>query len=180
MKYVALLRAINVGGRTVTMTRLRDVFESEGLQKVTTFIASGNVIFETRASNVALLERRVEAALQSSLGFEVDTMIRTIAQVASIAALEPFGPRQDGPADAEVSAITDYVAFLKVAPDDAAVARLMAQASDADALHVAGSELYWRRLDRAASRFTGNSLERALGMPATVRNINTVRKLAAL
>jgi uncharacterized protein (DUF1697 family) len=181
MKYVAFLRAINVGGRTVTMSRLREVFENEGFQKVATFIASGNVLFETRATNAAALERRIEGALLSSLGFEVDTMIRTITQVAAAAALDPFGSRQGAKSgDEEGDPITDYVAFLKEAPGHAAAARLMGQATDADALHLAGSELYWRRLDRAKSRFSGAALERALGMPATVRNINTVQKLAAL
>jgi uncharacterized protein (DUF1697 family) len=56
----------------------------------------------------------------------------------------------------------------------------MRQAGAADALRVMGRELYWQRRDRDASRFTGSTLERAIGMPATVRNVTTVRKIAAL
>lgn len=175
MRYVALLRAINVGGRTVTMTRLREVFVADGFQNVTTMIASGNVLFDSRATNRSSLEQRIESMLHAALGFDVDTMVRSSEQLAAIAAFEPFGARS-----AASAGTTEYVAFLKRAPDADAIARAMQQASDADALHVAGSELYWQRRDRAASRFSGSTLERALGMPATVRKTTTVRKLAAL
>lgn len=175
MKYVAFLRAINVGGRTVTMARLRGVFESAGMANVTTFIASGNVLFDSRSTNAGALERRAEAALESALGFAVDTMVRTRAEVADAATFEAFGPRHK-----TADPVTDYVAFLKSAPDGPAIDRLMAQASEADALHVRGRELYWQRRSQAASKFSGSTLERALGIPATVRNRNTVQKLAIL
>jgi uncharacterized protein (DUF1697 family) len=175
VKYAAFLRAINVGGRTVTMARLREVLVRAELQEVTTFIASGNVLFESRSPNAAALERRIEKALLDALGFEVETMVRTHEEVAAAAAQQPFGVPPDMP-----GGVADYVAFLKHEPDAPAVARLMGLVSEADALHVIGRELYWRRHDRAASRFTGSALERALGMAATVRNLNTVQKVAAL
>jgi len=179
MDYVAFLRAINVGGRTVTMKRLRDVFVDAGFQNVSTFIASGNVLFTSRASNAMTLEARIESALASSLGFDVATMLRTKEQLAAVATFEPFarGVRTPLPSGGE---ITDYIAFLKGTPDTAAIDRVMGLASVADALLVHGRELYWQRRDRDASRVTGSSLERALGLPVTVRNVNTVRRMAAL
>src|SRR5690606_25392659 len=68
--HVALLRAINVGGRTVKMDALRTICEEMGLTKVETFIASGNVIFESRAG-AAVLEKKIEAHLRKVLGYEV-------------------------------------------------------------------------------------------------------------
>jgi uncharacterized protein (DUF1697 family) len=84
MKYVAFLRAINVGGRVVKMEALRGHFEALGFADVDTFIASGNVIFESAAEQ-ASVKTTIEAHLRSSLGFEVATFVRTIAEVHEVA-----------------------------------------------------------------------------------------------
>ncbi|MBK8836052.1 MAG: DUF1697 domain-containing protein [Anaerolineae bacterium] len=70
-RYFAFLRAINVGGRNVTMAVLRNAFTSLGLQDVETFIASGNVIFASKSDDCAALESTIEAGLQKTLGYEV-------------------------------------------------------------------------------------------------------------
>ena len=57
-KFVAFLRAINVGGHLVKMDELRGLFEALGFSNVETFIASGNVIFDSKATNVKSLERK--------------------------------------------------------------------------------------------------------------------------
>ena len=63
-RFIAFLRAINVGrGRTVKMRSLRQVFESLGFSEVATFIASGNVVFETRTKKSQMLERKIERGL---------------------------------------------------------------------------------------------------------------------
>src|SRR6185369_8391120 len=59
-KYVAFLRAINVGGHVVKMDQLRALFEALGFANVETFIASGNVIFDSKSKNVAALERKID------------------------------------------------------------------------------------------------------------------------
>jgi uncharacterized protein (DUF1697 family) len=68
-RYVAFLRAINVGGHIVKMDQLRKLFEGLRLANVETFIASGNVIFDCGAEDAQKLERRIEAHLQKSLGY---------------------------------------------------------------------------------------------------------------
>ena len=75
--YIAFLRAINVGGRTVKMDRLRGLFEHLGYADVETFIASGNVIFQSPAEDTRALEQQIEAHLAASLGYEVATFVRT-------------------------------------------------------------------------------------------------------
>ncbi|HQF71057.1 MAG TPA: hypothetical protein PLH39_07245, partial [Promineifilum sp.] len=73
------------------------------------------------------------------------------------------------------------VAFLKARPDEAATARLLAHRSDSDDFAVHGREVYWlRRAQQSDTNFSGARLERAMKMPATVRSITTVRKLAEL
>ncbi len=68
-KYVAFLRAINVGGHTVKMDYLRGLFEAIGSRNVETFIASGNVIFDSKSKNAPALERRIEKHLEETLGY---------------------------------------------------------------------------------------------------------------
>ena len=67
-RYVAFLRAINVGGHTVKMEDLRRLFETMGFANVETFIASGNVIFESKSKNTQAMERKIENHLRESLG----------------------------------------------------------------------------------------------------------------
>ena len=89
-KYIAFLRAINVGGHTVKMDRLREIFEEMGLTNVETFIASGNVIFKTSSKNMDALAKEIEKGLKDSLGFEVATFIRSDSELAHIADYKPF------------------------------------------------------------------------------------------
>ena len=173
LPYIAFLRAINVGGRTIKMDHLRSLFAEMDFVNVATFIASGNVIFGSPETDTAALERAIEDGLQDRLGYRVDTFIRTPAELATVAATWPFNE-----ADRD-AAHTLFIAFLGAAPDDAARARLMAYTTSVDAFHVDGREVYWLRRDALGdSSFAGGALEKALGMPATVRNGRTVEKLA--
>ena len=79
---IAFLRAVNVGGHTVKMDALRRHFESLGFSNVETFIASGNVIFETPFKNARTLESSIENKLRDALGYEVAAFLRTDAELA--------------------------------------------------------------------------------------------------
>jgi len=84
MRYAALLRAINVGGHTVKMKELCTLFEAMKLSNVRSVIASGNVLFESRAG-AAALEARIEDGLRKSLGYDVETFLRTLRTPPKIA-----------------------------------------------------------------------------------------------
>lgn len=173
MRYVALLRAINVGGRTVKMDRLRVLFEEMKLQNVQTYIASGNVIFDSSAA-AASLEARVEKQLARALGFEVPTLIRAAPDLVAAADREPFAKH---PPLTKAGAL--YVGFLKGDPGRDALKRVVALAGDGSAFALHGRELYWRAEDRrAVLEIPIVKFERALGCDATFRNVTTVRKLA--
>lgn len=172
-RYVAFLRAINVGKRTVKMDRLRNVFQEMGFGDVATFIASGNVIFTAEAQDGRALEQRIEAGLREALGYEVETFIRTPAELRAVAEHRPFG--------AEGDEHTVYVNFLyEPLPADAAE-RLLALQTEVDEFHVHGREFYWlARKKISESLVTGPMMSRAIGkVPSTNRNVTTVRKLAA-
>jgi uncharacterized protein (DUF1697 family) len=172
-QYVAFLRAINVGGRTVKMTKLREIFESLGFIDVETFIASGNVIFRSRSANTAALEKKVEQALEESLGFDVSTLIRSTTELASIAGFDAF-PGSASPRS------TMYVGLLKSAPDAAIREKVRALSAANDEFRVEGRELYWlchtKMMQSVAS---GALLEKTVGTRATFRNVTTLRKLSA-
>ena len=151
-RLIAFLRAINVGGHTVTMERLRKEFEALGLKDVETFIASGNVIFTSRSADLAALEKKIEARLRASLGYEVATFVRTDAEVAAVAGYQPF----------------------------AAARAVMTFKTETDDFRVKGREVYWLRKTRHSdSPFKYVSLEKKLKIRATFRGINTVARLAA-
>jgi len=171
--YIAFLRAINVGGHTVKMEHLRGLFEQVGFSGVETFIASGNVIFQAPVEDARVLEQQIESHLRQSLGYEVATFVRTAAEVAVIAANQPF------PQD-EIESNTLYIGFLQAPPGDEALRKLTALQTPLDNFHVHGRELYWLcRTTISQSKVSGAKIERALGMPTTLRNVTTVRKLAA-
>jgi len=172
VKYVAFLRAVNVGGRTVKMETLRRTLGGIGLTNVETVIASGNVLFDSSARKDDALAKRIEAALAETLGFEVATFVRSAAEVCSIAAHQPFG-KGAGPG-------TLYVALLRAEPDKASARKLLGFASAIDEFRVRNREVFWlcRKKSMLDSAFSGALLEKTLGMPATLRNMNTMVRIA--
>jgi len=174
-RYAALLRALNVGGHTVTMARLRELFEQAGLSGVETVIASGNVIFGTSARAVAPLERRIERHLHEALGYAVATFIRTPDELARVVRARPFKPSAVAESGTRV-----FVAFLGREPTTRRRQDALALRTGTDDLVVDGREIYWLcRVPANEASVSGAMLEKALDLPVTVRNITTVRKLAA-
>jgi uncharacterized protein (DUF1697 family) len=174
-KFIAFLRAINVGGHTIKMDALRKLFEGLGFTNVETFIASGNVIFETPPEGAESLEKKIESHLQANLGYEVATFLRTPTEVAEVVNYLPFPS-----SELEAEGNWLYIAFLPAPPEAESQVKLMALRNPVDDFHVHGREMYWlRRSKIGESTFSGALLEKTLGMPATMRNSTTVRKIAA-
>ena len=173
-RYVAFLRAVNVGGRIVKMDALRRHFEAEGFTKVETFIASGNVIFDTKAKSGPTLEARIERALQQAVGFDVPAFVRSPAEV--IAATE----RKVFPSADVATAGALLVGFLRAPLDAAGQARLATLNSELHHFKAVGAEVYWLlRTRQSESKITPVQIERALGGPTTMRSIVSLRKLVA-
>lgn len=171
MRYVAFLRAINVGGRVVKMDQLRTLCESIPLTNVSTFIASGNVLFESTKAR-AQVETAIEKQLKASLGYDVATMVRSAADLAAVVARA---------GDHELEAGDRlYIGFLKARPSAHVVKAMGAMSNAIDTLAINGTEVYWQcRKSWSESTVAGPKLERALEQPVTFRNVTTVRKLAA-
>lgn len=172
-KYIAFLRAINVGGHNVKMDVLRQLFESLDFSNVETFIASGNVIFESSAKNTAALEKKIETMLHTALGYEVSTFIRTTSELAGLAKYRPFKKT-------ELDAATALnIAFIAEPLDAQSTNKLMACKSDIDDFHVHGREVYWLCLKKQSdSKFSNAVLEKAIGRRSTLRGVSTIQKMA--
>ena len=173
-RFIAFLRAINVGGHTVKMDQLRQLFESLGFFGVETFIASGNVVFEATSRNPKGLETKIGNRLEEALGYEVATFIRTDAELASIAGYQPFRP------SALARAVAFNIAFLADKLDAKSKRKVMELRTDIDEFDVHEREVYWLcRRKQSESTFSNAVLEKTLGRPSTLRGVNTVQKMAA-
>jgi len=173
-RYVAFLRAINVGGHVVKMDVLRDQFEALGFSDVETFIASGNVLFSSRAKTVAALERKIEERLKAALGYEVATFVRTCDEVSALAAYAPFPPAMVR------SAVSLWVGFLAAPMPPAAQQALQALETPFDSFHVNGREIFWlRRKKQSESTLSNAVIERALKARCSFRGMNTIVRLTS-
>jgi len=171
-RYIAFLRAINVGGHTVKMDLLRRHFEGMGFDEVETFIASGNVIFASSARNTGPLEEKIAAHLEKKLGYAVGTFIRTEAELARVAAHEPWSQ-----AVIERAAAFN-IAFLSRTLDPVAQRKLQALTTDIDDFATHEREVYWLcKTRQGKSSFSNAVLEKTLGVRSTLRGVNTVRQI---
>lgn len=173
-RYFAFLRAINVGGRTVTMARLKELVTSCGATEVASYLASGNLSFHSRRS-ARVLEPRIERAFRDALGYEVETFLRSDDELLAAHRHPAYSAKEIA------SAHTIAVGFMRSPLDPAASARLMALANGDDEFRTNGREIYQRNtVGLGNSRITGKMLERALGQPVTMRNLKTVTKLVGV
>jgi len=163
--YIALLRAVNVGGTgKLPMTELKAMCEAEGFEGVKTYIASGNVVFTSRLKEKAVKDA-LEARLADYAGKPVGVMVRTAAEMAAVLAANPF---PDAPGNRVVAI------FLDSAPPKDTLAAVRHQASEE--IRLGKREVYVRYDDGMAS----SKLVIPAAKAGTARNINTVAKLTEM
>ena len=172
MRYVALLRGINVGGKTkVAMATLRDVCAAAGCEDVVTYIQSGNVVLDS-ALKAEKLRSTLEAAIAAEFGFKPAVMIRTAKEVAAVVDGKPFP-------DADEKSL--HVGFLHAAPVAATKKCLSAIDCHPEQLVVMRREIYLHLPDGMGRANLPVQMEGCLRpAPITVRNWRTVTKLAEL
>jgi len=173
---IALLRAVNVGGRSLAMSDLRDMLTGLGLGNPRTALQSGNAVFAIRTkTSLEALERKLEREARERFGTDIAFILRSAAQWRALIEHNPFADAADrDPAHLLVMA-------LKVAPDADAIDALRAAYRGPESIHVHGREAYLVYPNGVGrSKLTGSLLERKLGVTGTARNWNTVLKLTAL
>lgn len=171
MRWVALLRAVNLAGRhKVPMAELRAQLEAAGYGSVRTYIASGNVLLDGPDDRTGLAGE-LERLIAESFAVNTTAIMRTPDELAAVVAGHPFG------ADTSHS----HVVFLAAEPRPDAAERFAAVDPTPDRAVLAGAEVYLQyRAGVQGSRLSAARLERLLEVRATHRNWRTVAKLAEL
>jgi uncharacterized protein (DUF1697 family) len=174
--HIALLRAVNVGGRNrVGMSELRALVAKLGLDGAQTLLQSGNLVFAGAGRPTAELEVLLEGATKKRFGVETDYFVRTAAEWDAVVAGNPF------PAEAKRDPAHLLVMFMKDPPTRAAVSGLEAAIVGREVVRARGKHLYMVYPDGVGrSKLTNVLVEKKLGTRGTARNWNTVLKLGAL
>jgi uncharacterized protein (DUF1697 family) len=173
--HIALLRGINVGGRTVKMDALRNVLSTLGCTDVRSFIQSGNLVFNAGRRAGAPLERWLEEAALARLGLNTEFHVRTANEWQALIASNPF------PREAEEDPAHLVAMCFKGEPSPATLQSLRASISGPERVEVVGRALYIvYPLGIGQSQLTTSLIDRKLGARGTARNWNTVLKLGEL
>jgi uncharacterized protein (DUF1697 family) len=171
MLRAVLLRAVNVGGAQLPMAELRDIAAGLGATDVSTFIASGNLICAP-PGNPEEFDRALEAAVKERFGFFREAISRTNAELRAALEAHPFEV---------IEPKYSYVTFLMAEPTPEAIARARTYDTFDDRWEVIGREMHIRYATGAGRpQMKDAAIGKALGVPGTARNLNTVRKLVEL
>ena len=176
MKYVALLRGINVGGKKLMkMAAVRECLEGRGFQHVTTYIQSGNVLFESNKSDVAGLTAALEKAFSATFGHKVPVFLRSHAQLKKIVTKAPAAWKTGQ------RALRQNVAFLR---PPLTATRALAEIDPkpgVDSVDAGDGVVY---MSTVISRLTQSRLPKIVGTPIyadiTIRSYSTCQKILAL
>lgn len=171
MRYVALLRGINVGGnRILPMKDLKALFEKLGYTEVSTYIQSGNVVFGASAALAKGIASAVDKAIQAKFGFSVPIVVRSAAEMEAIAKGNPY--LKSAPAESL------HVAFLAQRPTAALAKALTNPGVDGEKFELKGSEIYLMfPKGLAKTKVTNAYFDSKLQTISTVRNWRTTLAL---
>ncbi|MCA9492142.1 MAG: DUF1697 domain-containing protein [Myxococcales bacterium] len=170
MTWVALLRAINVGGkRKVPMAELRALTEGLGWTRVRTHIASGNLLFDADGERNELIAR-LEPAIRDRFGFDVPVVLRTHDELTRVVREAPFDPPD-----------RTFVWFLDRVPAEDSRERIEAiPRKEGERWVLVGDHLYTDLPSAGQTKFTADRIDRATRATATARNLRTTTTLRDL
>jgi uncharacterized protein (DUF1697 family) len=169
--FVAFLRGINVGGRVVVKATLQEAFVSLGFKNVLTYKQSGNVIFETQTVNPEEAKAKIEAKLQTTLGYNVAVFLRTIVQLKELLSLDPFkGQTTEG--------TSFLVTFLPNIPTNFPLnLPLTIPKSTAKVIAFFSAEVYSVTHGGGEGALPNPFVESKLKVKTTTRNLNVIREI---
>jgi uncharacterized protein (DUF1697 family) len=175
MRYVALIRGINVGGnKKLSMADLRDAISALGHTEVATYIQSGNVVFTSARNDPTELGREIEDRIAQDSGLEVSVMIRSQEELAAVIEANPFPDSVARPTELHVS-------FLSAPPDEERLRAIDPGQFEPDEYRFGDRVMYLRCPNGLGrSKLAAYPWERRLGLRATNRNWNTVSKLRSM
>lgn len=175
MRFIALLRGVNVGGNTkVNMAELRASCERLGYTNVRTYINSGNIVLDSADADAGKIASQIHNAIRDDFGLDVSVMVRSMEELQQVIANNPFDGRFESHKDMHVFFLADEL------PDDK-LELLLTQHSDDQLIAVNGRTVYCLlRISVVDSTLGKGFLDRKLKVPATARNWRTVKTLAEM
>lgn len=176
MKYIALLRAVNIGSHNkVAMSDLRELLTTLGLKNGQSLLQSGNLVFESEGRTAAQLEALLEKEAEKRLGLKTPFFVRSATEWQDLTAANPF------PKEAKADPGHLIALITRAAPERGAVTALQAAIKGREIVKAVGRCAYIVYPDGVGtSRLSGAILDKTLGTSGTGRNWNTVLKLGAL
>lgn len=174
-RHIAFLRGINVGGnKLIKMEALAAAFTSAGFRKVRTYIASGNVIFDTRATKLASLEKKAEKQLLESFGHDIAVVIFPLTDLEKLLEHDLFARVRSG------SEAMLLVTFLKREVPDVKLP-LESEKENLKVIAIKKRVAFTvaRRKKTGWFGFPNNFIEKELGVAATTRQWRTLEKVVA-
>jgi len=174
MRYIAILRGINVGtGRKVPMVDLKKLCEALELQNVQTYIQSGNMVFELgRPEAILMLEMRLQQAFSETFGFDIPVIIRTDEEWAESIAQNPFLKEEN----LDIERL--HHTFLKELPKPELLEKIKGYQYLPDRYEIIGRNVFiFCAAGYGTSKLVNSFFESKLKVPATTRNWKTVLKL---
>lgn len=171
--YIALLRGINVGGhKLIKMADLRQQLEMRGLEKVQTYIQSGNVLFESE-EGAEQLSQQIEEQIRNAFHFSVPVILRTSTELYRIIENCPFS------VDKLLEGESIHLSVLAELPSEEAINDLLKFQCDVDEFQIKGKEIYLYFRQSIRNSKLAVHLQK-LGVQSTLRNWKTINKLAAM
>jgi uncharacterized protein (DUF1697 family) len=170
--YIALLRGINVGGKNVIkMTELQNMCTDIGLQNISTYIQSGNIVFAHKSKSKDAIQKLLETSIKASFSLDVPVVIKKYEDLKLATASYPF------PYNAEDKIVQAYISFAqnKIAID---TTNIPSEKFTPDKVSVDENSIYYLYKNGAGqSKLTNAAMEKICGCIATQRNIKTCFKL---
>jgi uncharacterized protein (DUF1697 family) len=176
MKMVALLRAINVGGnRSVPMAELKALATKLGLKDPANYIQSGNLVFDAGSLKPAEVELKLEKAIAKKFGFDVPVIVRTATEWKKYSSAKPF------PDVIKIRAKMVHLGLSKEPCPKGVEKTLVERALAGERIKIAGDAI-WVDFNQGAgvSKLTPAWFDKCVGSSVTMRNWNTVQKLAEM
>jgi uncharacterized protein (DUF1697 family) len=173
-RYVAFLRGINVGGnKLIKMEALAAVFTAAGFQNVKTYIASGNVIFSTPATDLQKIVKKIEKLLLASFGHEVSVLLFPFAELQAIVNSNPFARSKRGD--------VMWFSVLLCAPSTRAAPPLESRTEKFKVVAMQERAVFIvaRRKRTGWFGFPNNWVEKEFGVTASTRNWSTLQKIVS-
>ncbi|RSK41916.1 DUF1697 domain-containing protein [Mangrovimonas spongiae] len=173
MRYIALLRGINVAGqKKIPMAELRELLTKSGFKNVQTYIQSGNVIFESNEENTQQLEGEIHNSIKAHFGFEVPVLVKTPTQLQQIFKDCPFP---------ETKKQNSYFSLLYTVPNQELVDEVSKISYENEEIVITKNCIYfYSATGYGRTKYNNNFFERKLKVTATARNYKTMLKLLSL